>query len=81
MLVQKPRMGVLHMVQLSPIHWLIVLAIIIVWLFGGTRINPRKPPTHPLPVTSPVETSRVSQAPKEKPWEALIWFLRSLRSR
>jgi hypothetical protein len=65
---------------LSPIHWLIVLAMIVL-LFGGRRINPRKPPTHPLPVTSPVETSATSQPPKEKPWGALIWFLRPRRLR
>jgi hypothetical protein len=68
------------MEQLSPFHWLIVLAVIVL-LFGGRRINPRKPPTHPLPVTSPVETSATWKAPKEKPWEALIWFLRPRRPR
>lgn len=54
------------------IHWLIVLAIIVL-LFGG-RIpkfpGGRKPPTHPLPVTSPLETSKPSVLPKKG---ALLW--------
>jgi len=53
----------------SPMHLLIVAVVILV-LFGGRKINRRRPPAHPLPVTSPVETSRTSEAPKEKPWEA-----------
>jgi len=52
-----------------PMHLLIVAVVILV-LFGGRKINRRRPPAHPLPVTSPVETSRTSEAPKEKPWEA-----------
>jgi hypothetical protein len=50
----------------SPWH-LLIIAVIIVVLFGGRRINRRKPPTHPLPVTSPLETSRETEAAKEKP--------------
>ena len=46
------------------IHWLIVLAIILI-LFGGRHI-PRLPggnaPTHPLPVTSPLETSKPNRS-------------------
>jgi hypothetical protein len=38
------------------------------------------PPTHRIPVTSSVETSKALQVPKEKPWENLIWFLRRRRS-
>jgi hypothetical protein len=67
----------------SLFHWLVVLAIAAL-LFGGskTRRGPRGgPPTHPIPVTSSVETSKALQAPKEKPWEALIGFLRRRRSR
>ena len=33
------------------------------------------PPTHPLPVTVPIETFRRSPT-AEKPWQALIGFLR-----
>ena len=66
------------MAQFSPFHWLIVLAIVVL-LFGGKHIpdamrelgesrrNGRGgPPTHPLPVTSPVETSRGAVDP-DKP--------------
>jgi len=61
------------MEQFGLIHWLIVLAVIFL-LFGGARIpeameairrrfgkgDRRGPgrPTHPVPVTGPVETSR-----------------------
>jgi hypothetical protein len=55
---------------MQPIH-LLVIAVVIVVLFGGRKINRRRPPTHPLPVTGPVETSRASDAPKETPWKAL----------
>jgi hypothetical protein len=54
-----------------------------VLLFWSTKIRPGPrggPPTHPIPVTSSVETSFVLQAPKEKPWETLIGFLRRRRS-
>jgi hypothetical protein len=54
--------------QSQLIH-LLILAIVIAGLFGGRKINRRKPPTHPLPVTSPLETSRGSEAAKEKPWK------------
>jgi hypothetical protein len=50
---------------------LLILAAVVIVMFGGRRITPRKPPTHPLPVTSPVETPGASKAPKEKPWEAM----------
>ena len=53
-------------------HWLVVLILTIVFMFGrripeimrrlGEDINRRKgPPTHPLPVTSSIETSRRSK--------------------
>jgi hypothetical protein len=58
----------------SLVHWLIVLALILA-LGGGNRLvelarylggsGKGGPPTHPLPVTSPVETSRGSANPKE----------------
>jgi TonB family protein len=51
---------------------LLIIAVVILVLFVGRKIKPRKPPTHPLPVASPMETSRGSVAPKEKPWQALI---------
>jgi hypothetical protein len=62
------------------IHWLVVLTIVLV-LFGGRKFRglrngPRGgPPTHPIPVTAPIETSRPS-ASTEKPWQVLIGFLR-----
>ena len=65
------------MTEFSAFHWLVVLAIVVL-LLGGKQIpevmrgmgkstrGPRGgPPTHPLPVTSPVETSRGSANPKE----------------
>jgi hypothetical protein len=58
----------------SLVHWLIVLALILA-LGGGNRLvelarylggrGKGGPPTHPLPVTSPVETSHGSANPKE----------------
>jgi hypothetical protein len=56
---------------------LLVIAVVTVVLFGGRKINRRRPPTHPLPVTGPLETSRTSEAPTETPWEARIGFRRS----
>jgi hypothetical protein len=57
----------------SPLHVLII-GIVILVLFGGIKIKPRKPPTHPLPATSPLEKSRASVAPKEKPCDKdLSW--------
>lgn len=53
----------------SLIH-LLIIALVILVLFGGRKIRPRRPPAHPLPVTSPIEISRGSAAPKEKPWRA-----------
>jgi hypothetical protein len=58
----------------TPMH-LLILAVVVVVLFGGRKIRPRRPPTHPLPVTSPIETSRTA-APKERPWQALARGLR-----
>jgi hypothetical protein len=75
------------MAEFSLFHWLVVLAIAVL-LFSDrkTRRGPRGgppmgPPTHPIPVTSSVETSYALQAPKEKPWEYLIGFLRRRHSR
>jgi hypothetical protein len=62
------------------LHLPAVVAIVV--LLFKTRRGPRGgPPTHPIPVTGSVETSKATQAPKEKPWEALIGFLRRRRSR
>jgi hypothetical protein len=73
------------MAQFSPFHWLFLLAIVVL-LSGGQRIPDamRKlgesrrdgrggPPTHPLPVTSPVETSRGAGDPDQ----TASWFFRS----
>jgi|HubBroStandDraft_2_1064218.scaffolds.fasta_scaffold2569593_1 hypothetical protein len=58
----------------SVFHWLIVLAVILA-LSGGNRLvelarylggrGKGGPPTHPLPVTGPVETSRGSANTKD----------------
>jgi hypothetical protein len=58
----------------SVFHWLIVLALILA-LSGGNRLvelarylgggGKGGPPTHPLPVSSPIETSRGSANPKD----------------
>lgn len=40
----------------NPLH-LIIIGIVVLVLFGGTKIKPRRPPNHPLPVTSPFEKS------------------------
>jgi TatA/E family protein of Tat protein translocase len=74
------------MAQFSPFHWLVFLAIVVL-LFGGKKIpevmrglgesfrnGPRGgPPTpmHPLPVTSPIETSRGAGDP-DKPTGSLF---------
>jgi hypothetical protein len=62
----------------SPFH-LLIIAIVVLVLYGGRKIDPRKPPTHPLPVTSTIETARTSLPPKEGPWQALIGFLHPRR--
>jgi hypothetical protein len=36
---------------------LLIIAVVILVVFGGRKIKPRKPPTHPLPVTGPIETT------------------------
>ena len=68
------------MAEHSLIRWLIFL-IVVALVIGNKRIKPRKPPTHPLPVTGPVETSRISRSEeKDRGWQALarISFLRRL---
>jgi hypothetical protein len=55
----------------SPLHVLII-GIVILLLYGGSKITPRKPPNHPLPATSPLENSRGSEVPKEKPWQQTL---------
>jgi hypothetical protein len=54
----------------SLIRWLIFF-VVIVLVFGNKRNKPRRPPTHPLPVTGPVETSRLSRS-EEKNWSLLV---------
>jgi hypothetical protein len=60
------------MENFGPFHWLIVLAIILL-LVGWRRISdlarsigggPGAPPTHPLPVTSPVEAPNSGERKK-----------------
>jgi hypothetical protein len=58
------------MLEHSLIRWLIFLVVIVLF-FGNKRIKPRRPPTHPLPVTGPVETSRISRS-EEKNWSLLV---------
>jgi hypothetical protein len=62
----------------SPIHLLIIVIVVLV-LFGGNKIKPRKPPTHPLPVTSPLENSRTSAVWKEELWHQVTGLLRPKR--
>jgi hypothetical protein len=61
---------------MNPVHFLIVLAVALFLFigrkipdalrpFGGGPGNP--PPTHPLPVSSPIETSRGSGDPDKPP--------------
>jgi hypothetical protein len=50
---------------------LVLFVCLLVLLLARARRGPRVgpgPPSHPLPVTGPVETSRGSQTPKEEPW-------------
>jgi len=62
------------MSEFSFFHWLVVVFLVIVLLLGRKipeimrRLGdgPRGgPPTHPLPVTSPIETSRASRPPEK----------------
>ena len=74
------------MAEFSAFHWLVVFAIVVL-LFGGKRLpeimrklgdSPRggpPTPTHPLPVTGPIETSRGAGDP-DKP---ASWFFRPSR--
>jgi len=62
--------------EFSAIHWLFVLTVILL-VFGGRKIRgngPRgRPPTHPLPVTSTIETSRGSgTGEKERAWQFVL---------
>ena len=36
---------------------LLIIVVVIVVLFIGRKSKPRRPPTHPLPVTGPIETT------------------------
>ena len=58
------------MLEHSLIGWLIFLVVIVLF-FGNKRIKPRRRPTNPLPVTGPVETSRISRS-EEKNWSLLV---------
>jgi hypothetical protein len=62
------------MSKFSFFHWLVVVFLVIVLLLGRKipeilrhlGDGPRGgPPTHPLPVTSPIETSRASRTPEK----------------
>jgi Sec-independent protein translocase protein TatA len=64
---------------LSPMHWLIVLAIIVL-LFRGKKI-PRGGkgmrggaggPQHPIPVTGPIETEKPKKDSEEKEKERRV---------
>jgi hypothetical protein len=50
----------------SPFH-LAIAAILIFFLFGGRKFRggPGKPPTHPLPATGALETSRGAGNPDQ----------------
>ena len=66
------------------IHWLVILGVVALF-YGGRKIpeiiNRRGgPPTHPLPVSSRIETSRGSGDPnRTRNWQALIRRLRLRR--
>ena len=51
----------------SVFHFLIILTVLVVFFFGGRKFKLPPfnggPPTHPLPVTSPVETFRATGNP------------------
>jgi hypothetical protein len=71
------------MAEISLTHFLtphtLILVFILVLLIWGRRTTPRGgPPTHPIPVTSPLENSRFAKnIKKESMWQALTGFLRS----
>jgi hypothetical protein len=69
--------------EFSLFHWAVVLAIVVLLFLSAKTPRGRhgRPSTHPIPVNSSVETSKASQTPKEKPWEALLGFLRRQHSR
>ena len=58
--------------EFSIFRWLVVLAIVLLLVFGQ-RSFPRSgdprggPPTHPIPATGPIETSRSPKNPEEPP--------------
>ena len=59
----------------------LIFLIVVALVIGNKTIKPRKPPTHPLPVTGPVETSHISRTQeKVRDIQALarIHFLRRL---
>ena len=64
------------MADLSPFHWLVVAAILVLLHFkrksppGGWK-GPRGGPPHPLPVTGLIETSK-----RKRPGEKDSWALR-----
>lgn len=58
------------MLEHSLIRWLIFFVVVVLF-FGNWRNKPRRPPTHPLPVTGPIETSRISSS-EEKNWSLLV---------
>jgi hypothetical protein len=54
----------------SPLH-LLILAIIVLILFGGRNLRPRKPPNHPLPASDPQQARRVYSKRRSKFWHAI----------
>jgi hypothetical protein len=61
---------------MEPLHILVILVVVLLFL-GGRRPGSRSgPPTHPLPVTSSTETSRGSgDAEEKRHWHALLRFI------
>lgn len=58
----------------------LLIQIVLLLLFLRFLGPPSSPPTHPLPVSSPAETSRGSgDAEEKRNWQALLRFIR-LRS-
>ncbi len=59
--------------EITPLHRLILLATIVI-LFNNRRLSDffrnfpggRTPPTHPLPVTSPLETSKPNRSAQKE---------------
>jgi hypothetical protein len=53
----------------SPLHLLLLAALVLI-LFGGRNLRPRKPPNHPLPAADAFQTSPVRDKRRRKFWHA-----------